>query len=64
MDVGKFKSIGFIGGGNFGNVFRVHDTLLNVERALNYLKTSLAQGYPKKQIVRSLLASKYSKKSI
>jgi len=38
MDVGKFKSIGFIGGGNFGNVFRVQDTLLNVERAIKIIQ--------------------------
>jgi serine/threonine protein kinase len=38
MDVGKFKSIGFIGGGNFGNVFRVQDTLLNVERAMKIIR--------------------------
>lgn len=38
MDVGKFKSIGFIGGGNFGNVFRVKDTLLNVERAIKIIQ--------------------------
>jgi serine/threonine protein kinase len=38
MDVGKFKSIGFIGGGNFGNVFLVQDTLLNVERAIKIIQ--------------------------
>lgn len=38
MDVGKFKSIGFIGGGNFGQVFRVQDTLLNVERAIKIIQ--------------------------
>ena len=38
MDIGKFKSIGFIGGGNFGNVFRVKDTLLNVERAIKIIR--------------------------
>jgi serine/threonine protein kinase len=38
MHVGKFKSIGFIGGGNFGNVFRVKDTLLNVERAIKIIQ--------------------------
>jgi len=38
MDIGKFKSIGFIGGGNFGNVFRVQDTLLNVERAIKIIQ--------------------------
>lgn len=38
MIIGKFKSIGFIGGGNFGNVFRVQDTLLNVERAIKIIQ--------------------------
>jgi serine/threonine protein kinase len=38
MDIGKFKSIGFIGGGNYGNVFRVQDTLLNVERAIKIIQ--------------------------
>lgn len=38
MDVGKFKSIGYIGGGNFGKVFRVEDTLLKVERAIKLIQ--------------------------
>ncbi|MGE0020014.1 MAG: serine/threonine-protein kinase [Draconibacterium sp.] len=38
MDVGKFKSIGFIGGGNFGSVYRVLDTFLSVERALKIIQ--------------------------
>lgn len=45
MDIGKFKSIGFIGGGNFGKVFRVHDTLLNVERAIKIIQVSNAQEF-------------------
>lgn len=45
MDVGKFKSIGFIGGGNFGDVFRVKDTLLNVERAIKIIKVNNAQQF-------------------
>lgn len=45
MDIGKFKSIGFIGGGNFGNVFRVQDTLLNVERAIKIIQVRNAQEF-------------------
>ena len=45
MDIGKFKSIGFIGGGNFGKVFRVQDTLLNVERAIKIIQVRNAQGF-------------------
>ena len=45
MDVGKFKSIGFIGGGNFGNVFRVQDTLLNVERAIKLIQVKDAKEF-------------------
>jgi eukaryotic-like serine/threonine-protein kinase len=45
MDVGKFKSIGYIGGGNFGDVFRVTDTLLNVERAIKVIKVQNPQEF-------------------
>ena len=45
MDVGKFKSIGFIGGGNFGKVFRVQDTLLNVERAIKIIQVNDPQEF-------------------
>ncbi len=45
MDIGKFKSIGFIGGGNFGNVFRVQDTLLNVERAIKIIQVKDPQEF-------------------
>jgi len=45
MDVGKFKSIGFIGSGNFGNVFRVQDTLLNVERAIKIIQVNDPQEF-------------------
>ena len=45
MDVGKFKLIGFIGGGNFGNVFRVLDTLLNVERAIKLIQVNDPQEF-------------------
>ncbi len=38
MNIGKFETIGFIGGGNFGKVFKVQDTLLNVERAIKIIK--------------------------
>ncbi|MES2652713.1 MAG: serine/threonine-protein kinase [Bacteroidota bacterium] len=45
MDVGKFKSIGYIGGGNFGKVFRVLDTLLNVERAIKIIQVNDPQEF-------------------
>jgi len=45
MDIGKFKVIGFIGGGNFGKVFRVQDTLLNVERAIKIIQVSNPQEF-------------------
>ena len=40
MDIGKYKTIGYIGGGNYGKVFRVIDTLLNVERALKIIQVN------------------------
>ncbi|MDR2918776.1 MAG: serine/threonine protein kinase [Tannerella sp.] len=45
MDIGKFKSIGFIGGGNFGKVFRVQDALLNVERAIKIIQVHNPQEF-------------------
>lgn len=45
MDVGKFKNIGFIGGGNFGSVFRVRDTLLDVERAIKIIQVKNPQEF-------------------
>lgn len=45
MDVGKFRSIGYIGGGNFGKVFRVRDTFLDVERALKIISVNNAQEF-------------------
>jgi serine/threonine protein kinase len=45
MDIGKFKSIGFLGGGNFGNVFRVRDTLLNVERAIKIIRVKYPEVF-------------------
>ncbi|NCT75112.1 MAG: serine/threonine protein kinase [Chitinophagaceae bacterium] len=38
MDIGKFKTIGYIGGGTYGDVFRANDTLLNVERAIKIVR--------------------------
>lgn len=40
MNIGKFKSIGLIGSGRFGEVYRVHDTLLDGERALKIIQVS------------------------
>lgn len=37
MDIGKFTTIGYIGGGNFGKVFRAKDNLLDVERAIKLI---------------------------
>jgi len=45
MDIGKFKTIGYIGGGNFGKVFRVVDTLLNVERAIKLIQVRNPQEF-------------------
>lgn len=45
MDIGKFKTISYIGGGNFGEVYRVHDTLLNVERALKIIQVQNPQEF-------------------
>lgn len=45
MDVGKFKTVGYIGGGNFGKVFRAIDTLLNVERAIKLIQTQNPQEF-------------------
>jgi serine/threonine protein kinase len=38
MDIGKFKTVGYIGGGAYGKVFRANDTLLNVERAIKIIQ--------------------------
>jgi eukaryotic-like serine/threonine-protein kinase len=40
MDVGKFKSLDLIGSGNFGKVYLVLDTLLNVERAIKIIQVT------------------------
>ncbi len=45
MDVGKFRSIGYIGGGNFGKVFRVRDTFLDVERALTIISVNNGEEF-------------------
>lgn len=45
MDIGKFSTIGYVGGGNFGKVFRVKDNLLDVERALKIIQVQNAQEF-------------------
>lgn len=40
MKIGKFTTIGFLGGGNFGKVLRVMDDLLKVERAIKIIQAS------------------------
>lgn len=45
MDIGKFTTIGFIGGGNFGKVFRAKDNLLAVERAIKLISVQNPQEF-------------------
>jgi len=45
MDIGKFTTIGFVGGGNFGKVFRAKDNLLNVERAIKLISVKNPQEF-------------------
>lgn len=45
MDIGKYKSIGYVGGGNFGEVYRVQDTYLDVERAIKIIKVKNPAGF-------------------
>jgi len=45
MNIGKFTTIGFVGGGNFGQVFRVKDNLLDVERALKIIQVQNPQEF-------------------
>lgn len=45
MDIGKFTTVGFIGGGNFGQVFRAKDNLLNVERAIKLISVQNPQQF-------------------
>lgn len=45
MDIGKYTTIGFIGGGNFGNVFRATDNLLNAERAIKLIRVKNSQEF-------------------
>lgn len=45
MNIGKFKTIGYIGEGAYGKVFRANDTLLNVERALKIIQVQNAKEF-------------------
>ena len=45
MDIGKFTTIGFIGGGNFGKVFRAKDNLLDLERAIKLITVQNPQQF-------------------
>ncbi len=45
MDIGKYTTIGFIGGGNFGKVFRAKDNLLNAERAIKLISVKNPQEF-------------------
>jgi len=45
MDIGKFTTVGFIGGGSFGQVFRAKDNLLNVERAIKLISVQDPQQF-------------------
>lgn len=45
MDIGKYKSLGEIGRGNFGIVHKVTDTLLNVERAIKIIEVQDATHF-------------------
>ena len=45
MDIGKYTTIGFIGGGNFGKVFRAKDNLLNAERAIKLISVQNPQEF-------------------
>ena len=45
MQIGKFLTIGFVGGGNFGKVFKAQDTLLNVERAIKLVQVQNPQEF-------------------
>jgi serine/threonine protein kinase len=45
MDIGKFSPISYIGGGQFGVVLKVFDSLLNVERALKVVIVQNAKEF-------------------
>jgi len=45
MDIGKFTTIGYLGGGNFGDVFRAKDNLLDVERAIKLINVKRPQEF-------------------
>lgn len=45
MDIGKFTTIGFLGKGAFGSVFRAKDTFLDVERAIKIIQARDPQEF-------------------
>lgn len=45
MKIGKFEVIDFLGNGNFGTVFKAHDTLLDVERAIKIIDAKKPQEF-------------------
>lgn len=45
MNIGKFKLIDYVGGWEFGKVYHVLDTLLNVERAIKVIEVNDPEGF-------------------
>lgn len=45
MVIGKFQATGFLGGGNFGKVFKAKDTLLDVDRAIKIIPVKDPKGF-------------------
>lgn len=43
--IGKFTTIGYLGGGSFGDVFKAKDNLLDVERAIKIVRVTNPQEF-------------------